>query len=82
MALVTSGCVPFRLRVGLGPREVDALVDALAERHDDDDDGAGAMISPSAAQMLVRLLDPPPLLVGVSVGIARECQQNDSLADG
>ena len=30
----------------------------------------------------VILLHPPLTLVGVSIGIKRECQQNDSLADG
>ena len=30
----------------------------------------------------VILLHPPRPLVGVSIGMERECQQNDSLADG
>ena len=42
---------------------------------------SGAMARLAPAETVI-LLDPILPLVGVSIGMARGCQQNDSLADG
>ena len=46
-------------------------------------DAANSVMHPDLAiGETVKLLHPPLPLVGVSIDIERECQQNDSLADG
>ena len=76
----------------LADEELFALEDAIADAFEapDGDDRVVRMVAMSARMAVdvavgetVILLHPPSLpSVGVSIGVKRECQQNDSLADG